>query len=150
MSMFGANYWKSLYFRAIGRREQNPNAMQGSFVGASSFEATLVAVGAPVAAQDFDGGYRKDEVTAEAIEIMARADEARHKRKQADTNSLRDIIRRVFSESDAPKPAAKTVRVPAVVADPVVDKTAETEAALLALRQRDDDDEIIIMLLLAA
>lgn len=42
-NFFSANYWKALYFKAMGGQETavDPNAMSGSFAGLSEFTATL-------------------------------------------------------------------------------------------------------------
>jgi len=42
-NFFSADYWKALYFKAMGGQETavDPNAMSGSFAGSASFTATL-------------------------------------------------------------------------------------------------------------
>jgi len=42
-NFFSADYWKALYFKAMGGQETavDPNAMSGSFAGSSEFTATL-------------------------------------------------------------------------------------------------------------
>lgn len=42
-NFFSANYWKALYFKAMGGQETavDPNAMSGSFAGSSSWTGTL-------------------------------------------------------------------------------------------------------------
>lgn len=42
-SFFSADYWKALYFKAMGGQETavDPNAMRGTFAGSASFTGTL-------------------------------------------------------------------------------------------------------------
>jgi hypothetical protein len=42
-NFFSADYWKALYFKAMGGQETavDPNAMRGSFAGSASFTGTL-------------------------------------------------------------------------------------------------------------
>ena len=44
-SFFSADYWKALYFKAIGGQETaaDPNAMSGSFAGSSEFTGSLAS-----------------------------------------------------------------------------------------------------------
>ena len=61
-NFFSADYWKALYFKAMGGQETavDPNAMSGSFAGSASFTGTLdqpegAIAGSFAGSSEFDG-----------------------------------------------------------------------------------------------
>jgi hypothetical protein len=58
-NFFSADYWKALYFKAMGGQETavDPNAMSGSFAGSSEFTATLSGQGTEEVQSRSQGGF---------------------------------------------------------------------------------------------
>jgi hypothetical protein len=156
-NFFSAEFWKSLYFRAMGGQETaaDPNAMFGSFAGSSDFAASLTAVGqAQVDLVDTHDGVARQPVYDEAtLRAAAKAEEeaeqARRSKERKSKFDLRRIIARALGEPDPepPKPIAPPV---ATVAAPEPQQAADlAEAETLALKQKEEDNALIILLLAA-
>ena len=156
-NFFSAEFWKSLYFRAMGGQETaaDPNAMFGSFAGSSDFAASLPAVGqAQVDLVDTHDGVARQPVYDEAtLRAAAKAEEeaeqARRSKERKSKFDLRRIIARALGEPDPepPKPIAPPV---ATVAAPEPQQAADlAEAETLALKQKEEDNALIILLLAA-
>jgi hypothetical protein len=158
-NVFSSEFWRALYFRAMGGQASaaDPNAMSGSFAGSASFTGLLEAEGAPQQVDlvdKHDGRKRQPEYDQDTLIALARAedeaDKARREKERKSKFDLRRILGRVLGEPEPlpPKPIAPPVTiVPAPEPEP---STAEADkAAALALRQKEDDDAIILLLLAA-
>jgi len=158
-NIFQAEFWKSLYFRAMGGQETaaDPNAMFGSFAGSASFTGLLEAEGAPQQVEAFDthdGRKRQPEYDQDTLIALARAqDEADKARREKDRKSkfdLRRILGRVLGEPEpeAPEPIALPVAI-VLAPEPEPFTMDANEAAALLAKQKEEDDAIIILLLAA-
>ena len=157
-NFFSAEFWKSLYFRAMGGQATaaDPNAMFGSFAGSASFTGLLEAESAPqqVDLVDTHDGVARQPVYDEAtLRAAAKAEEeaeqARRDKERKSKFDLRRIIARALGEPDPepPKPIAPPV---ATVAAPEPQQAADlAEAEALALKQKAEDNALIILLLAA-
>lgn len=163
-NVFSSEFWRALYFRAMGGQETaaDPNAMFGSFAGSASFTGLLEAEGAPQQVDlvdTHDGRKRQPVYDQDTLIALARAEEeadkARREKERKSKFDLRRILGRVLGEPEPeplpPKPIAPPV---AIVAAPEPQQAATSrndpqQAADLALRQKEDDDAIIILLLAA-
>lgn len=158
-NIFQAEFWRALYFRAMGGQASaaDPNAMSGSFAGSASFTGLLEAEGAPQQV-DFvdthDGRKRQPEYDQDTLIALARAqDEADKARREKDRKSkfdLRRILGRVLGEPEpeAPEPIALPVAI-VLASEPEPFTMDADEAAALLAKQREDDDAIILLLLAA-
>ena len=126
-NFFSADYWKALYFKAMGGQETavDPNAMSGSFAGSSSWTGTL------------DGG---------AIDAGGADGPDPRKRKKRrilfdyELKAPKDVLvaAREFLSRKKQAPEVKIEEIAAV--EPL-------EAA--AVSEAEDEDEIIMLLLAA-
>jgi hypothetical protein len=150
-NFFSADYWKALYFKAVGGQETavDPNAMSGSFAGSSEFTATLSGQGTEQVQSRSQGGfdpyyYKK-----------------RKKKKQPEPVSK--------GFGDAWQPPTPRPAIPPLAAQQIIARQdaafARTQAAIVAAleqydRQRaealaraaqeqEDEDEAILLLLAA-
>jgi hypothetical protein len=156
MSVFSSEFWRSLYFRAIGGQASEAAGPTGEMAAVITASSSLVATISftqrtvtETGADTHDGISRTEQAMAEVLRTMARAQDNREKIRRADTNRLQDIIRRALGEKDPPKPKP-TAPAPVEV---VADRTAEIEAARLEaerLEQQKAEDDALIILLLAA
>jgi len=158
-NIFQAEFWRALYFRAMGGQASaaDPNAMSGSFAGSASFTGLLEAEGAPQQV-DFvdthDGRKRQPEYDQDTLIALARAqDEADKARREKDRKSkfdLRRILGRVLGEPEPEAPEPIVLPVAIVLAPEPEPFTIDAdEAAALLAKQREDDDAIILLLLAA-
>ena len=124
-NFFSADYWKALYFKAVGGQETavDPNAMSGSFAGSTSFTADLTSTGeAPQSDQTFDthdgSPRRKPPIVIDMEEMRrrwAQEDQARQERAQrqeADKAERRRVIAKAMGiepEADEPEPTRLTI-----------------------------------------
>ena len=154
-NFFSADYWKALYFKAMGGQETavDPNAMRGTFAGVASFtgaldqpEGAISGSFSGVAAftADLDDG-RPDAGGADGPDARKRKKrrvlwDYELKTPKDVFASLRDFLDR---KNKKPEPEAKAEDIAAVVA-------AEPDELASAIASDDDDEDEIIMLLMAA
>ena len=135
-NFFSADYWKALYFKAMGGQETavDPNAMRGTFAGSSSFTADLND-GQPDAGGADDTGADGPPPKKRKKRVFW---DYELKTPQDAFASLRDFLDR---KNKKPEPEVKAEDIAAIVA---------VEPAELASASDDDDEDEIIMLLMAA
>lgn len=111
-NFFSADYWKALYFKAMGGQETDadPNALSGSFAGSSSFSGELTATVTTLAD---DGSPAQRPARPEEIKKY------REQRERAE-RALREHADRLAGWKD-PQERGATVTTPPEVLDlPVV------------------------------
>ena len=137
-NFFSADYWKALYFKAMGGQETavDPNAMRGTFDGSASFTADLDD-GRPDAGGADDTGADGPPPKKRKRRVLW---DYELKTPQDVFASLRDFLDR---KNKKPEPEAKAEEIAALVA-------AEPDELASALATDDDDEDEIIMLLMAA
>ena len=137
-NFFSADYWKALYFKAMGGQETaiDPNAMRGTFAGSASFTADLDD-GRPDAGGADDTGADGPPPKKRKRRVLW---DYELKTPQDVFASLRDFLDR---KNKKPEPEAKAEEIAALVA-------AEPDELASALATDDDDEDEIIMLLMAA
>ena len=137
-NFFSADYWKALYFKAMGGQETavDPNAMSGTFAGSASFTADLND-GRPDAGGADDTGADGPPPKKRKRRVLW---DYELKTPQDVFASLRDFLDR---KNKKPEPEAKAEEIAALVA-------AEPDELASALATDDDDEDEIIMLLMAA
>lgn len=118
-NFFSADYWKALYFKAMGGQETavDPNAMSGSFAGSSSWTGTLESTSQPVEAEhDFSGNDGKKRRKPAEPPIVIDMAELRKKWAQEDRDR-QEYARRVEAE----KAERRKVLAKAMVIEPEAD-----------------------------
>jgi hypothetical protein len=154
-NFFSADYWKALYFKAMGGQETavDPNAMSGSFAGSSEFTATLSGQGTEEVQSRSQGGFEDPYYYKK-----------RRKKKQPEP------VSKDFGDTwqpPAPRPAppatlplpareiiarqeagfAKTQAAIVAALEQMERQRAEAEA--IALAEQEDEDEAILLLMAA-
>jgi len=139
-NFFSADYWKALYFKAMGGQETavDPNAMRGTFAGSASFTADLDD-GRPDAGGADDTGADGPPPKKRKRRILW---DYELKTPQDVFASLRGFLDRKNKKPE-PEAKAKAEDIAALVA-------AEPDELVSALATDDDDEDEIIMLLMAA
>lgn len=137
-NFFSADYWKALYFKAMGGQETavDPNAMRGTFAGSASFTADLDD-GRPDAGGADDTGADGPPPKKRKRRVLW---DYELKTPQDVFASLRDFLDR---KNKKPEPEAKAEEIAALVA-------AEPDELASTIATDDDDEDEIIMLLMAA
>jgi len=175
-NFFSADYWKALYFKAIGGQETavDPNAMRGTFAGSATWTGTASAEGSSVG--DMSGSFAGSSSFAGDLRRKRDGDAGPPQRKKRPQIAylapsiawLRENARNIFgngpnaSEIDRQieelarqerENFEKTVIAPApvvaVVASVGTEATEAAAAAEIVAPDYDDDDEIIALLLAA-
>ena len=172
-NFFSADYWKALYFKAMGGQATavDPNAMSGSFAGSSSWTGTASASGSSVVdiagsfagsseftgdlrrKRDGDAGPTPGRKKRKQIRIVAPSiDWVRKNVRQifGGAADLKEINRQLDAAERSGTPAPEAVEEILEQAE-AVSETPEIIADATAIALADDDDEeAIIALLLAA
>jgi len=155
-NFFSADYWKALYFKAMGGQETavDPNAMSGSFAGSSSWTGALEN-GAAAVEQEEDGSpahrvrpedirrYREQREKAER-ELKRYADElagfkapepaAARKTEAPDAPTTSPLVSPVWTPPTVTIPPRRVVRAePVATPDLAAIKAAEAAQRAMAL-----------------
>jgi len=150
-NFFSANYWKALYFKAIGGQETavDPNAMRGSFAGSSEFTATLSGQGTEEVQSRSQGGF----------EDPYYYKKRRKKKPEPVSKDFGDDW-----QPPAPRPAIPPLAAQQIIArqDAAFARTQaaivaaleqydrqRAEADAIALAEQEDEDEAILLLMAA-
>jgi hypothetical protein len=133
-NFFSADYWKALYFKAMGGQETavDPNAMSGSFSGSSSWTGALEN-GAPAAEPEaeIDGHDGWPRRKATIVEDMA---ELRRRWAEEDANRQEAKRRQDADKAARRKAIAKALGTePEPEQRPAVEISQERLKALVAL-----------------
>lgn len=166
-NFFSADYWKALYFKAMGGQETavDPNAMSGSFAGSSSWTGTASATGS--SAGDMSGSFagsstwtgnltrkrsgdagdaprkkRRINIVGPSLQ-WARDNLERFLGPNADRSKLDELLERESAPQPVETPKAEHQAVSLDAADPAINQ-AGAQAV-----DGDEEDEIIALLLAA-
>ena len=169
-NFFSADYWKALYFKAMGGQETavDPNAMSGSFTGAASFTGTASATG--TSAADISGSFSGSSAFSGNLRKKRDGDAGPAKRKKRrqitflapSIEWIRENARQIFgsgpgaaeidrqideAERKALSDAAVKITLPANTVEATAEAVASASPEVAVVE--DDEDEIIALLLAA-
>jgi hypothetical protein len=164
MSVFSSEFWRSLYFRAIGGQASEAAGPTGEMAAVITASSSVVATISftqrtvtETGADTHDGAgprKRRPEISQHTLDLIAEAQDAQKQRRRADQRNLRDTLRHLFGIKDEPPPAPPAPdpqpalqTFPALVPQPE-NQTARLEAEA-AQKQKDEDDALILLLLAA-
>lgn len=158
-NVFSSEFWRSLYFRAMGGQASEAAAPTGEMsaviTGGAQVIATLsLSTRTATDFVDTHDGKRREVVDQNTLRALARAEEeaeqARRDKERKSKFDLRRILGRVLGEPEPEtlKPVTKPVEI-APAPEPEPESPALVEAEALALKQKEEDDALIILLLAA-
>ena len=162
-NFFSANYWKALYFRAMGGQETavDPNAMSGSFAGSSSWTGTLALpegaisgafAGASTFTGTLTGGAQYPSQDFRNVLDGHSEDYWLRKRARERAEQQRIYDERIAAlelELREAEASLAVIETEPAASKAVMSHDATAEAARLAEMARQEEDELLILLLAA-